>query len=92
MSNKVAPCGDRVVVRQAGAERTTKSGIIIPDTAQDKPQQGEVIAVGDGEELAKIGIAVGDVVLYSKYGGIDVTVGGEELLILKAADVMAKIV
>ncbi|MDW3220802.1 MAG: co-chaperone GroES [Acidimicrobiales bacterium] len=90
------PLEDRIVVRSSEAESTTASGLVIPDTAQEKPQQGEVIAVGPGRrseqtgEIIPVDVAVGDTVVYSKYGGTEITVQGEELLILNARDVLAK--
>ena len=90
------PLEDRIVVRSSEAESTTASGLVIPDTAQEKPQQGEVIAVGPGRrseqsgEIIPIDVAVGDTVVYSKYGGTEITVEGEDLLILNARDVLAK--
>ncbi len=90
------PLEDRIVVRSSEAESTTASGLVIPDTAQEKPQQGEVIAVGPGRrsdhsgEIIPVDVAVGDTVVYSKYGGTEITVDGEELLILNARDVLAK--
>ncbi|MCO5319201.1 MAG: co-chaperone GroES [Microthrixaceae bacterium] len=88
------PLEDRLVVRPAEAEETTASGLIIPDTAKEKPQQGEVLAVGPGRtsdagELIAPGVSVGDKVVYSKYGGTEITVEGEDLLILQARDVLA---
>ena len=89
------PLEDRIVVRTAEAEETTVSGLVIPDTAKEKPQQGEVLAVGPGKrsehtgEIIPLDIAVGDVVIYSKYGGTEVKVDGEEYLILSARDVLA---
>ncbi|GJM37568.1 MAG: 10 kDa chaperonin [Acidimicrobiales bacterium] len=91
------PLEDRIVVRSSEAESTTASGLVIPDTAQEKPQQGEVIAVGPGRrsentgEIIPVDVAVGDTVVYSKYGGTEITVEGEELLILNARDVLAKL-
>jgi chaperonin GroES len=91
------PLEDRIVVRSSEAESTTASGLVIPDTAQEKPQQGEVIAVGPGRrsdqtgEIIPIDVAVGDTVVYSKYGGTEITAEGEDLLILNARDVLAKI-
>jgi len=91
------PLEDRIVVRTAEAEETTVSGLVIPDTAKEKPQQGEVLAVGPGRraeqtgELVPLDLAVGDTVVYSKYGGTEITVDGEELLILSGRDVLAKI-
>jgi chaperonin GroES len=91
------PLDDRIVVRPSEAEETTASGLVIPDTAKEKPQQGEVLAVGPGRraeqsgELIPMDVKVGDTVVYSKYGGTEVTVDGEELLILSSRDVLAKI-
>jgi chaperonin GroES len=93
---KLQPLEDRIVVRASDAEETTASGLVIPDTAKEKPQQGEVLAVGPGRrseqtgEVITMDVAVGDVVIYSKYGGTEVTVDGEDLLILTARDVLAK--
>ena len=90
------PLEDRIVVRPAEAEETTISGLVIPDTAKEKPQQGEVLAVGPGRraestgELIPLDLAVGDNVVYSKYGGTEITVEGEDLLILSSRDVLAK--
>jgi chaperonin GroES len=90
---KLKPLGDNVVVKQAEAEQTTKSGFIIPDTAQEKPQKGTVIAVGEGkfEKGARvpIDVKVGDVVIYGKYGGTDVKIDDVEYKILKATDIYA---
>ena len=91
------PLEDRIVVRPGEAEETTVSGLVIPDTAKEKPQQGEVLAVGPGRrseqtgELIPVDVAVGDVVVYSKYGGTEITVDGEDLLILSSRDVLAKV-
>ncbi len=91
------PLEDRIVVRPAEAEETTISGLVIPDTAKEKPQQGEVLAVGPGRhaensgELIPIELAAGDTVVYSKYGGTEITVDGEDLLILSSRDVLAKV-
>jgi chaperonin GroES len=93
---KLQPLEDRIVVRPAEAEETTISGLVIPDTAKEKPQQGEVLAVGPGRraeqsgELIPLDLKVGDSVIYSKYGGTEVTVDGEDLLILSGRDVLAK--
>lgn len=90
------PLEDRIVVRPSDAEETTASGLVIPDTAKEKPQQGEVLAVGPGRrseqsgEIIPVDVAVGDIVVYSKYGGTEITVKGEDLLILNARDVLAK--
>ncbi|MGO9029585.1 MAG: co-chaperone GroES [Acidimicrobiales bacterium] len=92
------PLDDRIVVRPGESEETTASGLVIPDTAKEKPQQGEVLAVGPGRrtdntgELVPLDLAVGDVVVYSKYGGTEITSGGEDLLILSSRDVLAKVV
>ena len=89
------PLEDRIVVQPNEAEQTTASGLVIPDTAKEKPQQGKVLAVGPGKrseetgELIPLGIDVGQTVLYSKYGGTEVTVDGEDLLILASRDVRA---
>ena len=91
------PLEDRIVVRPGEAEETTVSGLVIPDTAKEKPQQGEVLAVGPGRraensgELIPLGITVGDTVVYSKYGGTEITIDGEDLLILAGRDVLAKV-
>ena len=89
------PLEDRIVVRPSDAEATTASGLVIPDSAKEKPQQGEVLAVGPGRrsdagDLIPMDVAVGDVVVYSKYGGTEITSEGEDLLILNARDVLAK--
>jgi chaperonin GroES len=89
------PLEDRIVVKPGEAEETTVSGLVIPDTAKEKPQQGEVLAVGPGRrsdqtgELIPVDVKVGDVVVYSKYGGTEISEGGEDLLILNARDVLA---
>ena len=93
MSVSITPLEDRVLVRPLDAEQTTASGLVIPDTAKEKPQEGEVLAVGpgrfeDGQRLP-LDVAVGDKVIYSKYGGTEVKYAGEEYLILSARDVLA---
>ncbi|MHB8437758.1 MAG: co-chaperone GroES [Acidimicrobiales bacterium] len=91
------PLEDRIVVRPGESEETTASGLVIPDTAKEKPQQGEVLAVGPGRraentgEVVPLDVAKGDTVVYSKYGGTEITVDGEDLLILSGRDVLAKI-
>ena len=91
------PLEDRIVVRTAEAEETTVSGLVIPDTAKEKPQQGEVLAVGPGRrsdqtgDIIPLDIAVGDTVVYSKYGGTEISLEGEDYLILNARDVLAKV-
>ncbi len=92
------PLEDRIVVRPAESEERTASGLVIPDTAKEKPQQGQVLAVGPGKraestgEIIALDINVGDTVVYSKYGGTEITVEGEDLLILNGRDVLAKVV
>ena len=89
------PLEDRIIVKPGEAEETTVSGLVIPDTAKEKPQQGEVLAVGPGRraentgELIPIDVKAGDTVVYNKYGGTEITEGGEDLLILNARDVLA---
>jgi chaperonin GroES len=89
------PLEDRIVVRPLEAEETTASGLVIPDTAKEKPQQGEVLAVGPGKraetsgELIPLDVHEGDRVVYSKYGGTEITLDGEDLLILSSRDVLA---
>jgi chaperonin GroES len=87
------PLEDRIVVKASEGDQTTASGLVIPDTAKEKPQEGEVIAVGPGrfEDGARVplDVAVGDKVIYSKYGGTEVKVGGEDLLVLSSRDVLA---
>ena len=92
---KLQPLEDRIVVRPGESEETTASGLVIPDTAKEKPQQGEVLAVGPGRrsdysgEIIPVGVGVGDTVVYSKYGGTEITVDSEDLLILQSRDVLA---
>ena len=94
---KLHPLEDRIVVRPGESEETTASGLVIPDTAKEKPQQGEVLAVGPGRrgentgELIPVDVKVGDTVVYSKYGGTEITTEGEDLLILSSRDVLAKV-
>ena len=89
------PLEDRIIVKPGDAEETTASGLVIPDTAKEKPQQGEVLAVGPGKrsdqtgELIPMDVSVGDTVVYSKYGGTEISSGGQDLLILSARDVLA---
>ena len=90
---KLVPLGDRVVLKQLEAEETTKSGIVLPGQAQEKPQQAEVIAVGpggvvDGKEV-KMEVEVGNVVIYSKYAGTEVKMDGEDVIIVKQNDILA---
>ena len=96
-ATKLKPLGDRVVIKPTAREEMTKSGIVLPDTAKEKPQKGEVIAVGDGrfdedgEKRIPLDVSQGDTVLYSKYGGTEIKVDGEDLLVLRESDVLAKI-
>ena len=88
------PLHDRLIVRPAVPEEVTKGGIILPDTAKEKPQQGEVLAVGPGKmddagKLQPVGVKVGDTVLYGKYSGTEVALGGEDVLIMRESDVFA---
>ncbi|KPG76918.1 co-chaperone GroES [Frigoribacterium sp. RIT-PI-h] len=97
MSVSIKPLEDRIVIRQVEAEQTTASGLVIPDTAKEKPQEGEVVAVGPGRiddngNRVPPDVATGDKVIYSKYGGTEVKYGGEDLLVLSARDVLAGIV
>ena len=90
---KIRPLGDRVVIKKLEAEETTKSGIVLPGTAKEKPQEAEIIAVGpggivDGKEV-KMEVKVGDKVLFSKYSGNEIKVDGEEYTILKQDDILA---
>ena len=95
VSVSIKPLEDRIVVQAVEAEQTTASGLVIPDTAKEKPQEGEVLAVGpgrwneDGDERVPMDVKVGDRVMYSKYGGTEVKYGGSEYLILSARDVLA---
>lgn len=92
------PLGDRLIVKAVEEDATTASGLVLPDTAKEKPQRGKVIAVGDGswdedgEKRIPLDVSEGDEVLYSKYGGTEVTVDGEDLLVLRESDVLAKVV
>lgn len=92
------PLGDRVIVKAAEAETTTKSGLILADNAKEKPMRGSVVAVGegkwdeDGEKRIALDVKVGDTVIYSKYGGTEVKLEGEEYLILRADDIYAVVV
>jgi chaperonin GroES len=92
MSLKLKPLGDRLIVRAIEEEETTASGLVLPDTAKEKPQRGEVLAVGDeGSKRIPLDVAAGDTVLYSKYGGTEIKVDGEDLLVLRESDVLAKV-
>ena len=94
MSVSIKPLEDRVIVQQVEAETVTASGIVLPDTAKEKPQEGKVLAVGPGRiddkgNRVPMDVAEGDVVIYSKYGGTEVKYGGEEYLILSSRDILA---
>jgi chaperonin GroES len=94
---KLKPLGDRLIVQAVEEEDTTAGGILLPDTAKEKPQRGKVVAVGDGkisEDTGKripLDVSEGDEVLYSKYGGTEIKVEGEDLLVLRESDVLAKV-
>ena len=93
---KLKPLGDRLIVRAIEEEEKTASGLVLPDTAKEKPQKGEVLAVGDGKiddngSRVPLDVAAGDTVLYSKYGGTEIKVDGEDLLVLRESDVLAKV-
>ena len=90
------PLGDRLIVHAVEEEETTASGLVLPDTAKEKPQKGKVLAVGDGKfddngQRQPLDVAEGDEVLYSKYGGTEIKVDGEDLLVLRETDVLAKV-
>ena len=93
---KLKPLGDRLIVKPVEEEETTASGLVLPETAKEKPQKGTVLAVGDGA-VAEDGtrrpldVSEGDEVLYSKYGGTELTVEGDEVLVLRESDILAKI-
>ncbi len=89
MPEGIRPLGARVLVRIVEEESVTKSGLVIPDTAKDKPQRGEVVAVGDDEEMIKV--AAGDLILFAKYAGTELKLDGDDYLILDAADLLAVI-
>jgi chaperonin GroES len=95
MAVKLQPLADRVVVKPIEREEVTKGGIVLPDTAKEKPQEGKILAVGpgrlsdDGKRIA-MDVKVGDTVLYAKYGGTEVKIEGEELVILRESDILAK--
>jgi chaperonin GroES len=95
MAVKLQPLADRLVVKPIEAEEKTKAGIYLPDTAKEKPQEGEVVAVGpgrlsdDGKRIA-MDIKVGDIVIYAKYGGTEIKLDDEEYMILRESDILAK--
>jgi chaperonin GroES len=95
MTGKLQPLADRVVVKPLAKEDKTKSGIYIPDTAKEKPQEGEIIAVGPGRvgddgKLIPVDVKVGDVVIYTKYGGTEIKVEGDEYMVLRESDILAR--
>ena len=95
MASKLQPLGDRVLVKPTEKEEKTKSGIYLPDTAKEKPQEGEVIAVGPGKyddtgKRIPMDLKVGDKVIYAKYGGTEIKIDDEELMILRESDILAK--
>jgi len=89
MATKLKPLADRVLVEAAAAEEKTAGGIIIPDTAKEKPQKGKVIAVGGGKKDEPMTVKVGDSVLYGKYAGTEITVDGKDYLIMRESDIFA---
>ena len=94
---KIRPLDDRVVVELIEAEETTAGGIVLPDTAKEKPQRGIVVAVGPGRlldngERGELSVAVGDEVIYGKYGGSDIEINGDEVKILRESDILAKVI
>jgi|SRR5208283_4440777 chaperonin GroES len=96
MAVKLQPMGDRLVVKPLQSEEKTKSGIYLPDTAKEKPQEGKVIAVGpgrmteDGKTRITPDVEVGDIVIYAKYGGSEIKIDGEEFIIMRESDILAK--
>jgi chaperonin GroES len=96
MAVKLQPMGDRLVVKPMQSEEKTKSGIYLPDTAKEKPQEGKVIAVGpgrmteDGKTRITPDVEVGDIVIYTKYGGSEIKIDGEEFIIMRESDILAK--
>ena len=95
MAVKLKPLADRVLVKPIEREEVTKGGIVLPDTAKEKPQEGKVLAVGDGRlsedgKRIPLDVKVGDIVIYAKYGGTEIKVEDEELIILRESDILAK--
>ena len=93
---KIRPLDDRVVVQPEAAESTTAGGIVLPDSAQEKPQRGKVVACGPGKMLdsgnrGELSVSIGDTVIYGRYGGSDVEVDGQEMKILRESDILAKV-
>ena len=96
MATKLKPIGDRLIVRAIDEEEKTASGLVLPDTAKEKPQKGKVIAVGEGKLLddgsrAAASVKKGDLVLYAKYGGTEIKIDGKDLLIMRESDILAKV-
>lgn len=94
---KIRPLDDRVVVEPVEAEQTTAGGIVLPDSAKEKPQRGKVVAVGPGRLLdsgqrGELSVSVGDEVIYGKYGGTDIEINGDDVKILRESDILAKVV
>ena len=95
MASKIQPLGDRVLVKPILQEEMSRGGIILPDTVKEKPQEGEVIAVGSGKrsdkgEIIHMEVKAGDIVLYTKYGGTEIKLEGEEYMILRESDILAR--
>jgi chaperonin GroES len=95
MADKLKPLADRVVVKPIERETVSKGGIVLPDTAKEKPQEGKVIAVGEGRlsddgKRLPMDVKVGDIVIYAKYGGTEIKINDEELVILRESDILAK--
>ncbi len=93
---KLKPLGDRLIVQAIEEEQTTASGLVLPDTAKEKPQKGKIVAIGDGKlddngKHIPLEVKEGDEVLYSKYGGTEIKIDGEDLLVLRESDVLAKV-
>jgi len=93
-SMKIRPLGEKVLIKRLDAEETTKGGIVLPDTAKEKPQKGKVLAVGDGKLLddgtrAKFQVKKGDMVLFASYGGTEIKVDGEEYMLMDESDILA---
>ena len=97
MAIKVRPLDDRVIVEPSEAEETTSGGIVLPDSAQERPQRGKILAVGPGRLLdsgnrGELSVTVGDEIIFSKYGGTDIEINGEDVKILREGDILAKVV
>jgi chaperonin GroES len=95
MAEKLKPLADRVVVKPIERETVSKGGIVLPDTAKEKPQEGKVVAVGEGRlsddgKRLPMDVKVGDIVIYAKYGGTEIKINDEELVILRESDILAK--